>query len=196
MLKIQANSRQIPNVEKYTADKKYNDLLYGVLQEISVLDGQYRYVNKNDVNFTQLGRKIGVTRQTASSKFKNLIALGLIEYKEGENRYQLNYLDKTLCSLVPFETLRKINNSLSQNAISTFVLLLKRYIANGEKEFIVTIFQIKKFIGIATSTTSNNEIVTDILEVLSLLKLIQYEVIMTEKDKSNIIIKRVNNVIK
>ena len=34
-MKIQSNSRQIPDTDIYTADKKYCDLLYGVLQEMS-----------------------------------------------------------------------------------------------------------------------------------------------------------------
>ena len=196
MLKIQSNSRQIPSIEKYTADKKYNDLLYGVLQEISYLEDKNRYVNKKDINFTSLSGRINLSRQTTSSKFKNLIALGLIEYIEEEQRYKLNYLDKTLCSLVPYDTLRAINNTLSQNAISIFVYLLKRYIANGEKEYIVTMGQMKKFIGIAVSTSSNNCIIADILNILSLIGLVEYAVVMTDKDKSNIVIKRVNNVIK
>ena len=196
MLKIQSNSRQIPSIEKYTADKKYNDLLYGVLQEMSYLEDKNRYVNKKDINFTSLSGRINLSRQTTSSKFKNLIALGLIEYIEEEQRYKLNYLDKTLCSLVPYDTLRAINNTLSQNAISIFVYLLKRYIANGEKEYIVTMGQMKKFIGIAVSTSSNNCIITDILNILSLIGLVEYTVVMTDKDKSNIVIKRVNNVIK
>lgn len=196
MLKIQSNSRQIPSIEKYTADKKYNDLLYGVLQEMSYLEDKNRYVNKKDINFTSLSGRINLSRQTTSSKFKNLIALGLIEYIEEEQRYKLNYLDKTLCSLVPYDTLRAINNTLSQNAISIFVYLLKRYIANGEKEYIVTMGQMKKFIGIAVSTSSNNCIITDILNILSLIGLVEYVVVMTDKDKSNIVIKRVNNVIK
>lgn len=196
MLKIQNNSRQIPSIEKYTADKKYNDLLYGVLQEMSYLEDKNRYVNKKDINFTSLSGRINLSRQTTSSKFKNLIALGLIEYIEEEQRYKLNYLDKTLCSLVPYDTLRAINNTLSQNAISIFVYLLKRYIANGEKEYIVTMGQMKKFIGIAVSTSSNNCIIADILNILSLIGLVEYAVVMTDKDKSNIVIKRVNNVIK
>ena len=196
MLKIQSNSRQIPSIEKYTADKKYNDLLYGVLQEMSYLEDKNRYVNKKDINFTSLSGRINLSRQTTSSKFKNLIALGLIEYIEEEQRYKLNYLDKTLCSLVPYDTLRAINNTLSQNAISIFVYLLKRYIANGEKEYIVTMGQMKKFIGIAVSTSSNNCIITDILNILSLIGLVEYAIVMTDKDKSNIVIKRVNNVIK
>lgn len=199
MLEIKANSRQIPSIEKYTADKKYCDLLYGVLQEISYFEKvgneSNRYVDKNSFSFEMLGDRIGLKRATASTKFKNLISLGLIEYIEEEKRYKLNYLDKSISSLIPYETLRKLNNSLNHNAISIFVYLLKRYIANGEKEYPVTMSQMKKFIGIATTTTSNNEVIDDILEVLSLLGLVEYELRFIEKNKSVIFITKMNNVI-
>ena len=199
MLKINSNSRQIPDVEKYTADKKYCDLLYGVLQEISyyekIGDIGVRYVDKSSFSFESLGDRIGLKRATTSTKFKNLISLGLIEYIEEEKRYKLYYLDKSICSLVPYETLRKLNNSLNHNAISIFVYLLKRYIANEEKEYPVTMIQMKKFIGIATSTTSNNEVINDILEVLSLLGLVKYELRQVEQDKTVIYITYMNNMI-
>ena len=77
MLKINSNSRQIPDVEKYTADKKYCDLLYGVLQEISyyekIGDIGVRYVDKSSFSFESLGDRIGLKRATTSTKFKNLI---------------------------------------------------------------------------------------------------------------------------
>ena len=199
MLKINSNSRQIPDVEKYTADKKYCDLLYGVLQEISyyekIGDIGIRYVDKSSFSFESLGDRIGLKRATTSTKFKNLISLGLIEYIEEEKRYKLNYLDRSISSLIPYETLRKLNNSLNHNSISIFVYLLKRYIANEEKEYPVTIAQMKKFIGIATSTTSNNEVIDDILEVLSLLGLVEYELRYVDKNKSIIYITKMNNMI-
>ena len=200
MLEIKANSRQVPSVEVYTADKKYCDLLYGVLQEMSYLekigDTANRYVNKSDFTFESLGDRIGLKRAAASTKFKNLISLGLIEYIEEEKRYKLNYLDKSVSSLIPYETLRKLNNALSHNSISLFVYLLKRYIANNEKEYPVTMAQMKKFVGIATTTTSNNEVIIDILDVLSLLGLVTYENRQIEKDKTVIYIVKMSNIVK
>lgn len=200
MLEIKSNSRQVPSIEKYTADKKYSDLMYGVLQEMSYLekigDISNRYVNKSDFTFETLGDRVGLKRATASTKFKNLISLGLIEYIEEEKRYKLNYLDKTVSSLIPYETLRKLNNSLNHNSISLFVYLLKRYIANNEQEYPVTMAQMKKFIGIATNTTSNNEVITDILDILHLLGLVDWEYRQIEKDKTNIFITRMSNEVK
>ena len=85
------------------------------------------------------------------------------------------------------------NNSLNHNAISLFVYLLKRYIANNEQEYVVTMAQMKNFIGIASSTTSNNEVITDILEVLKLLGLVDYEYRQVEKDKTNLFITKMSN---
>ena len=55
-MKIEPNSRQVPSIEKYTADKKYCDLLYGVLQEMSysekIGDELIRYVNKKETLWT------------------------------------------------------------------------------------------------------------------------------------------------
>ena len=91
-MEVQKNSRQVPSIEKYTADKKYCDLLYGILQEMSYSETiggvTIRYVNKNDFTFQSLGDKIGLKRVTASTKFKNLIGLGLIEEVPNEKRYK------------------------------------------------------------------------------------------------------------
>ena len=196
-MKIEDNSRQVPSIEKYTADKKYSDLLYGVLQEMSYSETiggvTTRYVNKSDFSYESLGDRIGLKRATTSTKFKNLISLGLISEIPSEKRYRLDYLDKSVASLIPYETLRKLNNSLNHNAISLFVYLLKRYIANNEQEYVVTMAQMKNFIGIASSTTSNNEVITDILEVLKLLGLVDYEYRQVEKDKTNLFITKMSN---
>lgn len=199
-MKIESDSRQVPSIEKYTADKKYCDLLYGVLQEMSYSENIggiiARYVNKGDITFQKLGDRIGLKRVTTATKFKNLISLGLIEEIEEERRYKLNYLDKSVASLIPYVTLRKLNNSLNHNAISLFVYLLKRYIANGEKEYVVTMAQMKNFIGIAATTTSNNEVIMDILEVLKLLGLVEYEYRQVEKDKTNLFITKMSNIVR
>ena len=196
-MKIESNSRQIPSIEKYTADKKYCDLLYGVLQEMSYSETiggvTTRYVDKRAFTFESLGDRIGLKRATTSTKFRNLESLGLISEIPSEKRYQLNYLDKSVSSLIPYETLRKLNNSLNHNAISLFVYLLKRYIANNEREYVVTMAQMKNFIGIASTTTSNNEVITDILEVLNLLGLVEYEYRRVEKDKTNLFITKISN---
>lgn len=202
MLKIQADSRQVPSIEKYTANKKYHDLLYGVLQEISYgekLPGEEvmsRYVNKKDFTYQTLGDRIGLNRVSTSKYFKHLIELGLIEEDKDSKRYKLLYLDKSIATLIPFETLRKLNNSLNHNAISVYVYLLKRYIAAGEQEYIYTRNQLKTFCGIATNTNSNDEVIIDILQVLELIGLIERKYVQAEDNKTITYITCVRNQIK
>lgn len=202
-MKIQSNSRQIPSVISYTSDNRYNDLLYSVLQQKSyheVINGvSTRYVDKKDVVFSKLCHLVDLSRQKTSQKFNNLIEKGLVQEDPNPKmkRYILNELDTTVASLVPLETLRKINNALSQHAISLFVYLMNRYIANGEKQFIVTMNQMKDFIGVATGTTSNNSIITDILEILKLIGLVEWRYQWDENNKKTlIIIEGVRNQVK
>lgn len=202
MLKIQPNSRQIPSIQTYTADKKYHDLLYGLLQVMSYsekLPGDSiasRYVDKKDISFQSMAEQIGLTRQTTSTKFKNLISLGLIEEDKDRKRYKLMYLDNSIATLVPFETLSKLNNSLNHNAISIYVYLLKRYIAAGEKEFCYTRNQLKGFCGLAQNTNNNDNIINDILDVLILLGLIERRYEQTETNKTLTYITCVRNQVK
>jgi DNA-binding Lrp family transcriptional regulator len=158
-------------------------------------DNGHRYVNKADISYVKLASRLNLTRQTTSSRFKHLLEIGLIEYEEDNKRYKLCIVDNSLCSLVPFATLRTLNNTLNQNTISIYVYLLKRFIANGEQPYQVLMSQMKKFIGIAVSTTSNNDIISDILKILNLLRLVDVEYVQTEDNKTNIIIKQVRNVI-
>ena len=202
MLKIQPNSRQVPKVQQYTADKKYNDLLYGVLQEMSYVEVinrvSNRYVDKRSINFQRIAEKIGVTRQTASSKFKNLLMMGLItecELPNNQKRYRLEALDASVASLVPVETLRKLTNTLSQHCISIYVYLMNRYIACGEQSYIVTLNQMKTFIGVATTTCSNNIVISDILEILGRLGLVVWRYDQSKVDTTNIRVLQVRNAL-
>ena len=202
MLKIQADSRQVPSIEKYTADKKYYDLLYGVLQEMSYSEKlpneefSNRYVDKKDITYEKLGNKINVSRATASKYFKYLIDIDLIEEIKDEKRYKLNRLDNSIATLIPFTTLRQLNNSLNHNAISIYVYFLKRYVANKEQEFIYTRNQLKAFCGIATDTNSNDDVINDILQVLELLGLIERKYVQGEDNKTLTYVTVVRNQIK
>ena len=198
-LKIQKNSRQVPSIETYTADKMYHDLLYGVLQELSyaeVINGDtFRYVNKKDASMAKLGEKIGLSRQTTSKKLDHLLKIGLVSYDEDQKRYELHYLDKTISTLIPFETLRRLNNSLSRNAINLFVYFLKRFIANNEQEYVVTMNQMKAFIGLAKDTSANNEVITDIMDILKVVGLIEFDYRL-EDLKTHIYITNVRNTMR
>lgn len=183
MLQIQSNSRQVPKTKTICANKKYYDILYAYLQCASVRDEQdgKRYFYKKDINFSKLGEIFNLTRQTISTKFKNLTELGLV-IKIDENTYQLLELEPDIATLIPYKTLKLLTDALNQNSISTYVYLLNQYYSNGCKPFVFTIEQIKKYIGISTSTRSNDEIVNNILYILQQIGLIRYSVINQKQE--------------
>ena len=177
--------RQIPKTKEYCANKDYYDILYGYLQEQSQWEkNQYnnrRYVEKSIINYSQLGRKLGLSRQTVSKKFKNLIDLGLIKDEQGD-KYYLTPLSSDIASLIPNPTLKLITDTLNEYSISVYVYLLVRYIANGEEYFIFKLSDIKKHIGICATTRSNDDIITNILFVLQKIGLIKYHLTTLQQD--------------
>ena len=110
---------------------------------------------------------------------KNVLAL--IREKD-EETYELVVLPKDLASLIPYPTLKLIQDTLSDNSISTYIYLLNRYYANDCKPFQFTLEQVKSFIGISTSTRSNDEIITNILFVLNKIGLIRYSLTTMKQD--------------
>ena len=122
-----------------------------------------------------------LSRQTISTRFKNLKELDLIREKD-EETYELVVLPKDLASLIPYPTLKLIQDTLSDNSISTYIYLLNRYYANDCKPFQFTLEQVKSFIGISTSTRSNDEIITNILFVLNKIGLIRYSLTTMKQD--------------
>ncbi len=75
-----------------------------------------------------------LSRQTVSTKFKNLKDLQLIEESDG-GKYKLIELSANFASLIPYSTLKLLTDTLSENAISTYVYLLNCYYANNCEPF-------------------------------------------------------------
>ena len=177
--------RQIPKTKEYCSNKEYYDILYGYLQQQSQWEqkknNNRRYVDKSLINYSQLGRQLGISRQTASKKFKNLINLGLIIDEPGD-KYYLTPLSADIASLIPNPTLKLITDTLNEYSISVYVYLLMRYIANNEEIFQFKLSDIKKHIGICSTTRSNDEIITNILFVLQKIGLIKYRLTTLQQD--------------
>ena len=168
-LKIMPNSRQIPKTKEICANKKYFDILYAYLQCVSEKDEEgKRYFTKKDINFSKLADQFGLSRQTISTKFKNLKELGLVEE-----------IDKNTYKLV-----KLMNDTLNDNTISVYVYLFNLYYANGCKVFQFSLDAVKGFIGLSTSARNNNDIVTNILFVLQKIGLIKYS-LTTAKSNDN-----------
>ena len=114
-----------------------------------------------------------MSRQTVSTKFKNLKELGLVE-EINKEKIKIIELDANLASLIPYNTLKLITDTLNENSISAYTFLLNRYYANKCQPFQFTLDQVKAHIGISTNTRSNNDTITNILYVLDKIGLIKY----------------------
>lgn len=130
-LNFVSNSRQIPSKDEICANKKYYDILYAYFQCISEpVDKEKgdmrRIFPKKEVNFTKLGKIFSLTRQTVSTKFKNLKDLGLI-VDFNEEYYMLIRLEDSDATLIPYKTLKVLTDALSENSISAYVYLFNRY---------------------------------------------------------------------
>lgn len=183
-LKIMPNSRQIPKTKEICANKKYFDILYAYLQCVSEKDEEgKRYFTKKDINFSKLADQFGLSRQTISTKFKNLKELGLVEEID-KNTYKLVKLENDLATLVQYDLVKLMNDTLNDNTISVYVYLFNLYYANGCKAFQFSLDAVKGFIGLSTSARNNNDIVTNILFVLQKIGLIKYS-LTTAKSNDN-----------
>lgn len=169
-------------------------MIYSYLQVISYFDEKVdtnRWLYKKDVNFSRMAEKFGLSRQTVSTRFKNLKELGLIVEK-GKDAYELKTLENDLAALIPFNTLSLLVDALSDNAISIYTYLLIQYIKNENKPFIFTLEQLKQQVGICATTRSNDNIITNILFVLEKIGLIKYR--MTTMKQENDIFENVKTV--
>lgn len=180
------NSRQIPSTRKICADKKFYDILYAYLQCISTREDEKsaRTFEKKEINFTKLAKIFNLSRQTVSAKFKNLKELGLIREVDDQH-YEIITLDNEIALLIPYPVLKLITDTLSENSVSVYVYLFNRYYANNDNSYQFTLEQIKKHIGICTTTRSNDEIITNILFVLQKLGLIKYSLRALKQENDN-----------
>lgn len=176
-MEIQSNSRQIPSDKMYTANKKYSDILYGYLQYISHFDedNHVRFIFKKEINYKQIGEAIGMHRQTVSSKFKELMAQGLITFDEDRGRYDLDYLDGRLATLLPNNTIRILCSNFKERSISILAYLLKTNVQHGGEPCQINIDIIKEYVGLNKKNRGyNNQVIKDCFTLLQWLGLIQF----------------------
>lgn len=184
-MEIKANSRQIPKTKEICSNKKYYDILYAYLQCISEKNEQgNRVFSKKAINFSQLSHVFNLSRQTISTKFKNLKDLGLIRELDDDS-YEIITLERDIAALVPYNTLKLLTDTLNENSISTYIYLFNCYYANNCKPFQFTLEQIKMYIGICSTTRSNDDIVTNILFVLQKIGLIKYSLTAMKQENDS-----------
>ena len=187
----------MPSASMIVREKDYCDLLYAWLQcnsERESVVSTRRRIEKKKVKWAAIERDFTRTlsdgsvekvmsRKTIAKYFTYLMNQGLITDGD-DDYYYLTVLDASEANLIECITLSKLMNVLQKNSISIYIYLFNRYCANGYQPFIATLKQIKDFIGIATSTTSNNIIVDDTIEILKRLGLLDVKMITGEDNKT------------
>lgn len=203
---IEKNSRQIPKAKAITSDKDYCDLLYTWLQcnservdtttrgrRISKRECKWQTIEKSMTRIDSEGREIKMmARKTIAKYFTALIEKGLV-VDEGDEYYYLTVLENDEACLIENGTLMKLLNIFQRNCISIYAYLIHRYWGAGQSPYQITISSIKEHIGIATSTTSNNLIIDDTLDILARLGLIEYRLVRDKEGKLHIQIDKVKN---
>lgn len=138
-------------------------------------DGSKRkLIPKKEFKFTTAAKALGITRQTISKRFNNLISMGLIKIDDPEY-YELITLPNDHAFLIEFETLGTLVSTLQEHCITTYIYLLNRYFANSEKPFEFCIPAIKQYLNISPTNPHNNFMVTESLNILNRLGLIKSE---------------------
>lgn len=197
-MQIESNSRQMPSTASVAREKDYCDLLYAWLQcnsERENMNEQRRRVPKSKIKWVAIENDFTRTlsdgtvdkvmsRKTIAKYFKYLEEKGLVVFNEEDNYYYLTVLEPNEANLIEYNTLSKLMNVLQKNSISIYIYLFNRYYANGRTPFIATIKQIKDFIGIATTTTSNNIIIDDTLDILKRLGLLDFKLVSGDDNKT------------
>lgn len=188
----------MPSTSSVAREKDYCDLLYAWLQcksERISPESQGRRILKSEIKWTKIEkdftRKLAdgteekvMGRKTIAKYFKHLEDKGFIKLNEEDEYYYLTVLDSHEANLIEYNTLSKLMNVLQKNSLSIYIYLFNRYVANGYQPYIATIKQIKDFIGIATTTTSNNIIIDDTIDILKRLGLLDFKMTYGEDNKT------------
>ena len=183
----------MPSTVSIVREKDYCDLLYAWLQcnsERESVNSSKRRIHKSLVKWVAIERDFTrvdsegkeekvMSRKTIAKYFGHLLEQQLV-YEE-DDYYYLTVLDNNQANLIEYTTLTKLMNVLQKNSISIYIYLFNRYYANGCSPFIATLKQIKDFIGIASTTSSNNIIVDDTLDILKRLGLLDYHLVRKEE---------------
>lgn len=197
----------MPSTASVAREKDYCDLLYAWLQcnsERENMNDIARRIHKSKVKWAAIERDFTRTlsdgtvdkvmsRKTIAKYFKYFEDKGLIQLNEADGFYYLTVLDPSEANLIEYNTLSKLMNVLQKNSISVYIYLFNRYYANGRSPFIATIKQIKDFIGIATTTTSNNIVIDDTLDILRRLGLLDYGLTTGDDNKTYLEFKWIKN---
>ena len=194
---IKKNSRQMPSTTSIVREKDYCDLLYAWLQcnsERENINTSRRRIEKKKVKWASIERDFtrqlsdgsiekAMSRKTIAKYFSYLIDEKLV-IDENDDYYYLAVLDPQDGNLIEYNTLLKMMNVFQKNSINIYIYLFNKYYSNSFQPFIATFRQIKEYIGIATTTTSNNAIIDDTIDILKRIGLLDYKLKVLEDNKT------------
>lgn len=194
---IKKNSRQMPSATSIVREKDYCDLLYAWLQcnsERENINTSRRRIEKKKVKWASIERDFtrqlsdgtvekAMSRKTIAKYFSYLTDEKLV-IDEGDDYYYLAVLDPQDGNLIEYNTLLKMMNVLQKNSINIYIYLFNRYYASNFQSFIATFRQIKDYIGIATTTTSNNAVIDDTIDILKRIGLLDYKIKVLDDNKT------------
>lgn len=194
---IKKNSRQMPSTTSIVREKDYCDLLYAWLQcnsERENVNTSRRRIEKKKVKWASIERDFtrelsdgtiekAMSRKTIAKYFAYLLDSKLVS-DEGDEYYYLTVLDGSEANLIEYNTLLKMMNVFQKNSINIYIYLFNKYYTSSFQPFIATFRQIKEYIGIATTTTSNNAIIDDTIDILKRLGLLDYRLKVLEDNKT------------
>lgn len=187
---IPENSRQFPREEKIVKNKNFVDKIYGYLQSISYRDEETdarRYLEPSQLNYSAIGRAVGISRQTVKSKIAfmmpvsedNKNGLGILTYDGGKDRYYLELFPATEAILIERDLLHYMSITFSKYVITIYSYLFLRWYAvttNGGSQFEFMIDKIKDVIGFSHNSNSNDDDIKDMLSTMREVGLIDYNV--------------------
>ena len=151
--------KQVICDEKITSSKSFNDYLYGWL--VLKANGD-RKIEKKSFVYSQVEGELGMTRKTIAKYFEWLLEEGLVE--DGGDWWILKDLgDKGFW--IEIEVLKRLIGLRQRYAVSAYVYLVSGNWIAGQKELVVLMENIKRFLGISVNVRSNNYIVTDMFEI-------------------------------
>lgn len=172
------NNRAFTTDRNDLQNKNFCDLLYLILLSLSDWDGENRYVKKKNFTKGQLAKICGVSPNTMTKKFKELLSTeeGKIPFLvEEKDRYV--FTDRAAFILVPAETIEwlLIYNQIPEDTFKIYAYLANKFFFEyQEKSFGFTITELLNVLGYNTSAHNNKKIVAK-LELLYGIGMLDYE---------------------
>lgn len=172
------NNRAFTTDRNDLQNKNFCDLLYLILLSLSDWDGENRYVKKKNFTKAQLAKICGISPNTMTKKFKELLSAeeGKIPFLvEEKDRYV--FTDRAAFILVPAETIEwlLIYNQIPEDTFKIYAYLANKFFfEHQEKSFGFTITELLNVLGYNTTAHNNKKIVAK-LELLYGIGMLDYE---------------------